>query len=113
MASEEHMMEMIQAIDVRRSDTVVVYDKIGMISAPRAFWMLKTFGHPNVYILNGSYLKWQAEERAIATGEAENAWKKVRSDPPTPDDFKFKLDTSKIVKFGEIEKMVESKQKKE
>jgi thiosulfate/3-mercaptopyruvate sulfurtransferase len=55
MSSEEHMMEMIQSIDVRRSDTVVVYDKIGMISAPRAFWMLKTFGHGNVYILNGTF----------------------------------------------------------
>jgi thiosulfate/3-mercaptopyruvate sulfurtransferase len=58
---------------------VVVYDKIGMISAPRAFWMLKTFGHPNVYILNGCFMKWQAEGRPVASGEAEDAWTKIRS----------------------------------
>ena len=27
--------------------------------------MLKTFGHPNVYILDGNFAKWTKEGRAI------------------------------------------------
>ena len=69
----------MKAVGVRKSDIVVVYDKIGMISAPRAFWLFKTFGLENVFLLNGVFNKWQAEGRAIESGDAEPAWKKIRS----------------------------------
>lgn len=39
--------------DIRINDQIVVFDKIGMMSAPRAYWMLKNFGARNVSILNG------------------------------------------------------------
>jgi len=48
----------MKAVGVRKSDIVVVYDKIGMISAPRAFWLFKTFGLENVFLLNGVFNKW-------------------------------------------------------
>jgi thiosulfate/3-mercaptopyruvate sulfurtransferase len=47
--------------DVRKSDIVVVYDRVGMLSSPRAYWMLKLFGLTNVYILNGTFAKWETE----------------------------------------------------
>ena len=65
---------------MKKTDTVVVYDKIGMISAPRAFWLLKTFGVQNVMILNGSFLKWAAEKREVESGDTPNAFRKVRAD---------------------------------
>jgi thiosulfate/3-mercaptopyruvate sulfurtransferase len=48
----------MKKLDVRKSDTIVVYDKSGMLSAPRAFWMLKSFGASDVRILNGTFSKW-------------------------------------------------------
>ena len=56
-------------LNVRKSDIVVVYDKIGMISSPRAYWLLKTFGVEKVMILNGSFTKWKEEKRQIEEGD--------------------------------------------
>lgn len=55
----------MKLLNVRKNDIIVVYDKIGKVSAPRAFWMLKTFGIDNVAILNGSFTKWLAENRPV------------------------------------------------
>jgi len=66
----------MRKLNVRKSDLIVVYDKLGMISAPRAYWLMRTFGLPNVRILNGVFNKWQAEQRAIETGDVETAWRK-------------------------------------
>lgn len=65
---------MMKSLDVRKNDTIVCYDKIGMISAPRAFWMFKVFGAPNVYILNGTFSKWKAEGRPTESGDNRAAW---------------------------------------
>lgn len=81
--SEQQFKDHMKTINVRKNDIVVVYDKIGMVSAPRAFWLLKTFGLPNVMILNGSFHKWQAENRAIEEGDTESAWKRIRSTQPS------------------------------
>ena len=70
----------MRAINVRRSDIIVVYDKIGMLSAPRAFWLLKTFGVTNVLLLNGSYSKWQIEGKPTQSGDVPDAWKRLRAD---------------------------------
>ena len=56
--SEKQLREQMRKINVKKSDLIVVYDKIGMISAPRAHWLLKAFGAPNVRILNGVFNKW-------------------------------------------------------
>ena len=55
---EEHFINLMKnVLDVRKSDIIVVYDKYRNISAPRNYWMLKTFGAPEVYILNGTFAK--------------------------------------------------------
>jgi thiosulfate/3-mercaptopyruvate sulfurtransferase len=44
------------------SDTahIVVYEQQGVYSAPRARWMLRTFGAPNVFLLDGGLPAWIA-----------------------------------------------------
>jgi len=59
MPTEQHFREQMRKLDVRKNDAIVCYDKVGMLSAPRAFWMLKGFGAPNVYLLNGSFKMWE------------------------------------------------------
>lgn len=44
---------------------VVVYDTYGLMSAARAWWMLRLFGHDKVAVLNGGLPKWTAEGRPI------------------------------------------------
>jgi thiosulfate/3-mercaptopyruvate sulfurtransferase len=44
---------------------VVVYDERGGIYAARLWWILNYFGHPNVALMNGGWVKWTAEQRAM------------------------------------------------
>ena len=47
---------------------IVVYDGLGLFSAPRVRWTFKTFGAKDVVILEGGFPKWQAENRPIEHG---------------------------------------------
>jgi thiosulfate/3-mercaptopyruvate sulfurtransferase len=46
---------------------VVVYDERGGLYAARLWWILNYFGHSNVALLDGGWVKWTAENRATAT----------------------------------------------
>lgn len=48
---------------VHRDNTVVVYDNQGIYSAPRGWWIFKTMGFDNVYMLDGGLPQWIAEGR--------------------------------------------------
>ncbi len=102
MPSEEQFAEEMLKINVRKNDLVVVYDKSGMLSAPRAFWMLKTFGLHNVFILNGTFSKWEAEKRQIESGDNERAWTRTRKTIARSDDFHFQLNSSKVKSFEDM-----------
>jgi thiosulfate/3-mercaptopyruvate sulfurtransferase len=41
----------------------VAYDERGGIYAARLWWILAYFGHSNVSLMNGGWLKWAAERR--------------------------------------------------
>ena len=43
----------MQALGIRNSDFVVVYDSLGMFSAARAWWLFRLFGHRRVAVLAG------------------------------------------------------------
>ena len=48
---------------------VIAYDSLGLYSAARAWWMLRTMGHNDVAVLNGGLKKWKAEGRPLEDGE--------------------------------------------
>jgi thiosulfate/3-mercaptopyruvate sulfurtransferase len=50
--------------------TVVVYDGAGLFSAPRVWWTFRVFGADDVFILNGGFPQWRAEERPVESGMA-------------------------------------------
>ena len=60
----------VGALGISNDDTVVVYDHGGWVAAPRAWWMLLSFGHRNVKVLDGGLKKWRAEGRAVEAGKA-------------------------------------------
>ncbi|WP_374621556.1 3-mercaptopyruvate sulfurtransferase [Devosia sp.] len=49
---------------------IVVYDGVGVFSAPRVRWTFAVMGAPDVVILEGGLPKWRAEGRPLASGEA-------------------------------------------
>lgn len=47
---------------------IVIYDGLGLFSAPRVRWTFKTYGAKDVVILEGGMPKWRAEGRPIEEG---------------------------------------------
>jgi thiosulfate/3-mercaptopyruvate sulfurtransferase len=63
--------EAVSALGIGDGDTIVVYDSLGLYSAPRVWWTFRIFGAENVYILDGGLPKWKAEGRPLETGDAK------------------------------------------
>lgn len=55
-------------LGVGADDDVIVYDASapGIMSAGRAWWMFRAFGHDRVAILDGGLKKWKAEGRPLS-----------------------------------------------
>jgi len=58
---------MMARLGISNTTRVIVYDERGGIYAARLWWILNAFGHTNVSLLNGGWIKWTAEQRPIAT----------------------------------------------
>ncbi|MFO1059152.1 MAG: 3-mercaptopyruvate sulfurtransferase [Dongiaceae bacterium] len=60
----------VGALGVGNDSEVVVYDAHGLMSAARAWWMFRAFGHDRVALLDGGLPKWLAEGRPVESGAA-------------------------------------------
>ncbi len=47
---------------------IVVYDSLGLFSAPRVWWTFRVFGVRDVVILDGGLPKWLSENRPVEEG---------------------------------------------
>jgi len=48
---------------------IIAYDREGLYSAARVWWMFRAMGHEDVRVLNGGLKKWRAEGRPLEDGE--------------------------------------------
>lgn len=77
---------------------VVIYDTHGLMSAPRAWWMFRVFGHHNVSVLNGGLPKWERENRALET-EVPNV---------SPETFTATMNPALVKNLREIQRNMDS-----
>lgn len=63
------------ALGIAETDTIVVYDGLGLFSAPRVWWMLRTFGAHDVRLLDGGLPAWKAAGLSTEAGPARPAQK--------------------------------------
>lgn len=56
------------ALGIGDDSHVVVYDAVGMMTAPRVWWTLRHFGLGRVSLLDGGLVKWLAEDRPTENG---------------------------------------------
>ena len=75
-----HFGEAVGALGIGNGDTVVVYDTIGLYSAPRVWWTFRIFGAKEVFILDGGLPKWKAEGRPLEHGAVERSPKNYHAD---------------------------------
>lgn len=78
----------VQALGLNGNSRVVIYDSLGMFSAPRAWWMLKAMGFTRTAILDGGLPDWEASGLAFDSGEP---------DPVQPGDFEAEANPAAVV----------------
>ena len=60
MPSPEVFTEQARQLGINQDSIVVLYDARGLYSAPRAWWIFKTMGFEQVYVLDGGVSLWQS-----------------------------------------------------
>lgn len=78
---------------------IVVYEQAGVFSAPRAWWMLRTFGARDVHVLDGGLEAWVAAGQRVESGPVRRS----------PSSFTAKLDASAVKSFADVQQMIEAK----
>jgi thiosulfate/3-mercaptopyruvate sulfurtransferase len=63
LPSQAAFEAMMSKLGISNATRVVVYDERGGIYAARLWWILNYYGHTNVALMNGGWLKWSAEQR--------------------------------------------------
>lgn len=56
---KEIFIKEMKNLGILNKNTIVLYDNKGIYSSPRVFYMLKSLGHQEVYVLNGGLPEWE------------------------------------------------------
>ncbi len=69
VAGPQRFKALMERLGIGDSHAVVVYDDTGNTGtiAPRLWWALNYYGHPEVRVLNGGWTKWVSEGRPVTT----------------------------------------------
>jgi thiosulfate/3-mercaptopyruvate sulfurtransferase len=89
----------VGALGIADTDTIVVYDGVGLGGAPRVWWTFRTFGAKNVFILDGGLPKWKAEGRPLQAGTVKR----------TPRDFHAKLNAAAVAGVSDVRRALSEK----
>ncbi len=67
MPDADQFSQTMSGLGIGEGTAVVLYDRQLNMWAARLWWMLRAFGFDNGAVLNGGWVKWTAERRAIST----------------------------------------------
>ncbi|WAP70317.1 3-mercaptopyruvate sulfurtransferase [Jiella pelagia] len=98
LPSPEIFAEKVGELGICETDTIVVYDGMGLFSGPRVWWMFRAFGAKDVRLLDGGFPAWQAAGLPVETGEAA----------PKSAHFTPSLDERAAVRLAEMQEIVAS-----
>lgn len=82
----------VAALGISQTDTIVVYDALGMFSAPRIWWLFRVMGAPDTYVLNGGFDNWKAAGYPV-TREPSN---------PVPGTFTPRFDSAAVAEIEDV-----------
>lgn len=85
-------------LGISSSKTLVVYDGSGLFSAPRVWWMLRLYGVAKVFILDGGFPRWIAEQRPAESGPG-------RAEPAV---FEAKRVQGRVADLDDVRRTLES-----
>jgi len=85
--------EAISTLGISEKNTIVVYDGIGLYSAPRVWWSFRIFGAKDVFILDGGFPAWKLEGRKVESGAVKR--------PPAK--FNAEMDTRAVAMVADVQ----------
>jgi len=90
----------VSALGIADTATVVIYEQESVFSAPRAWWMLRTFGAQHVYILDGGLRAWTEAGLPTESGPGLH----------TPASFRAKLNHEAVRNLAQIKEKITNHQ---
>lgn len=96
--SPEEFAAAVEKLGISDTDTIVVYDGPGIFTAPRVWWLLRTMGAKNVYVMDGGLDGWKKEGRPLETDLPE----------PAPGHFRPHFNPAAVTSFDEMHDIVSS-----
>jgi thiosulfate/3-mercaptopyruvate sulfurtransferase len=99
LPSADEFAHAVGALGIADTDTIVVYDGIGLGGAPRVWWTLRIFGARDVFILDGGLPKWKAEGRPLQSGAVARA----------PRKFAARLDAAVVAGVSDVQRALAQK----
>ncbi len=97
LASPETFAQKAGALGISDRNTIVVYDGMGLFSAPRVWWNFRVMGAVKTVILDGGLPEWITQRLPIEAGSA----------PIAPRVFNATFDSSAVASFEKMMQIVE------
>lgn len=88
--------EAVGRMGISDTDTIVVYDGIGMFASPRAWWLFRAMGAKTVYVMDGGFDAWKREGRPVTADLPE----------PAPAVFHADFDPSRVTSLDAMKEIV-------
>ncbi|ADV84308.1 3-mercaptopyruvate sulfurtransferase [Terriglobus saanensis] len=96
LSPAEAFASKLSALGVDSDRTIVVYEQEGVFSAPRAWWMLRTFSVRKVYVLDGGLSAWVENGLPTESGAVARE----------PVSFHATLDQEAVKDFAQLQKLI-------
>lgn len=65
LINENDFTKEVQNLGINKDSILICYDRWGVYSSPRVWWMFKVMGFNDVYVLNGGLPSWKQENYLI------------------------------------------------
>jgi thiosulfate/3-mercaptopyruvate sulfurtransferase len=86
----------LSALGIGDEMDIIIYEQEGVFSGPRAWWMLRTAGAQNVYLLDGGLRAWIEAGLPTDSGDVHRA----------PASFHATLDQDAVKDFSQMQQMI-------
>jgi thiosulfate/3-mercaptopyruvate sulfurtransferase len=96
LPSADVFSRQMEQLGLSESAPIVVYEQESVYSAPRAWWMLRTFGAQEVHLLDGGLRAWREAGLPTQSGEVRR--------PPAH--FVARLDPGAVISLSQIRQML-------
>lgn len=77
VATEVQMERLMRNLGIHSQEKIVIYDHKGGCDAARLWWILKQYGHPEVYLLDGGLNTWGNRDQKIKDAQRKRAAQEV------------------------------------